>query len=318
MRINKSIFYATIYSIITFFISLYISPFYTEGDQSYYREFYNQCLYEGYNLEQQIFCYKNSLGASEPVYFFISKFAHSLYLDKDLYIAIANAILTFFFVNIIFKYYKVIWHRQIFISLVLTNYYLIVMFFSAERLKFGFIFLALALLLASKKRMVLFAVSLLSHIQMAIMIAPYFISKVFSKDSSKLVKILTVLSASILFIGIFYYMQGHIETKFNAYSNSDEGNIGIVGALKTSIFIILATISTRKVLAIISGIPLIALAYFLGSDRIGMLAFIMYVGFVLYYKRKMDVLLFITMLYCSYKSVNFVSNIIQHGSGYAS
>lgn len=316
MKINKSVFYATLYSIIAFCSTIYLIPFYVEGDQTHYRGFYNYCFYDSYTFEQQFFCFQDTLGSSEPGYFLISKLFNSLLISKDIYIAIANSILTFLSVILIFKHYKVIWHRHVFIFLVLTNYYFIVMLFAAERLKFGFIFLILALFFNQRKRLFLFASAMLMHAQMAIMIAPFFLTNIFSEKSRWFMKALTIIGGLVLFGGISYFLQGHIQAKYEAYSTLESGNFGLTGALKTSVFIILAFISIRKILVIIAGSPLIILSYFLGSDRIGMLAFIMYVGFVLYYKNKMDLLLFLVMLYFSYKSIEFISNILQYGTGY--
>lgn len=302
---------------MVFLISLWILPYYIEGDQFHYRDVYKFCFYENYNFEQQFFCFQNNLGSVEPVYFFLSKFANSLLLSKDLFIAFANVILTFFIVLLIFKNYKMVWHRHVFIILLLTNYYFVVMLFAAERLKFGFIFLVLALIFSQRKRLVFFALSMLSHVQMAILLAPYFIKKVFSKETSIFLKIITVVGGVILFGGVFIFLQDHILSKYKAYSDSEEGNFGVMGALKTSIFIILAAISTRKIISIIAGLPMIVLAYFLGSERIGMLAFILYVALVLYYKKQADLLLFIAMLYFSYKSIGFILNIIAFGNGYS-
>lgn len=316
MKISKSVFYATIYSILAFCFTLYVFPFYINGDQSHYREFYANCFYSAYTLEQQFFCFQNTLGSTEPGYFLISKFFNLLSVSKDIYIAIANSTLTFISTILIFRYYNVVWHRHLFMLLVLSNYYFIMMLFAAERLKFGFIFLVLALLFTQRKRMFLFATAILTHAQMAIMIAPLYLTKVFSKETRWLTKVLVVAGGLVLFGGMLYFLQGHIQAKLGAYSTLESGSIGIMGALKTAVFIVLAAISIRKLIAIIAGLPIVILAYFLGSDRIGMLAFILYVGLVLYYKNKMDLMLLIVMLYFSYKSIEFVSNIFVYGNGY--
>ncbi|HAV6019706.1 TPA: hypothetical protein JI323_02465 [Acinetobacter baumannii] len=125
----------------------------------------------------------------------------------------------------------------------------------------------------------------------------------------------------VIFMGVagatFFVLQEHIESKFTSYSNSvDEDGLGIIGSIKTSVFIILAVATTRKLLPLICGLPLIVMAFFLGSDRIGMLAFILYAGVVIYYKRRMDVVLFIVMIYFVYKSSGFISNILEYGTGY--
>lgn len=316
MKISKSVFYATIYSIIVFYSTLYVMPFYVDGDQAYYKDFYNNCFYGSYTLEQQFFCFKNTLGSSEPGYFLLSKLFNSMLISKDLYIAIANTTLVFGLIILVFKYYKIAWHRHIFIILALSNYYFVVMLFAAERLKFGFILFVVALLFAKRKRLLFFTAALITHIQMAIMIAPLYLIKIFSKESNLLTKVFTLLGGLVLFGGIFYFLQGHIQSKYEAYGTLESGSFGLMAALKTAVFIILAAISTRKLIAIAAGMPLIILAYFLGSDRIGMLSFILYAGLVLYYKNKMDLMLLVVMLYFSYKSIGFVSNILVYGNGY--
>ncbi|MCJ8512259.1 hypothetical protein [Acinetobacter lwoffii] len=316
MKINKSIVFATLYSIIAFFFTIIVMPFFTNGDQSHYRDFYRYCFYDAYTLEQQFFCFQNTLGSSEPGYFVLSKIFNSISISKDIFIAIANTILTFISTILIFRYYKAVWHRHLFLLLVLSNYYFIVMLFSAERLKFGFIFLVLGLLYANRSRIALFILAILTHAQVAIMIAPLYLSRIFAKETRWPTKLVVSLGGLVLFGGMFYFLQGHIQAKYSAYSTLESGSIGIMGALKTAVFIVFAAISIRKSIAIIAGLPIIILAYFLGSDRIGMLAFILYVGLVLYYKNKMDLMLLIVMLYFSYKSIEFISNIFIYGNGY--
>src|SRR5690606_25337103 len=102
MKISKSIVYATLYSILIFLFSIYLLPHGVDGDQLYYREFYNSCFSENYTYEQEFFCYQNTLGSTEPGYFLLSKLANFLLIEKDLFIAIANSILTFSIVTLVF------------------------------------------------------------------------------------------------------------------------------------------------------------------------------------------------------------------------
>lgn len=317
MKIKKSLFFGMLAAIFAFLTTSYISPYYIDGDQYHYRDFYKYCFYNSLTFTQQIFCYNNTLGSNEPVYFLLSKIANP-YLTKDLFISISNSILAFLIVLLIFRYHKTGWQRYLLVALVLSNYYLMVLFFSAERLKFAFIFLIAALLASQMKKFIFFGLAMLTHAQSALLIAPYFISKILHKDTKPIIKWATLIASLIMFIGAFLVLKEHVTSKFTVYSTGvEEDGTGLMGMVKTSIFIILAYISTRKILPVIAGIPLIAISYFLGSDRIGMLAFILYLGATLYYKNKMDLILFIVMLYFSYKSIDFILNILRYGSGYA-
>lgn len=316
MKIKKSNLYATLSAICVLTFSLNIAPLYIDGDQLHYRDFYKYCFYDALTLSQQFFCYQNTLSSQEPGYFFISKLAY-LYLEKDIFISISNTILTFFMTLLILKYYQRNWQRLIFIILAITNYYFVVMLLSAERLKFSFIFLIIALLISGNKKIIPFGLAMLTHIQSILLIGPYYLAQVFDKKTNIWIRGLVILGFILLSAALFIFLNDHIESKFTSYSSStDENGTGIIGVIKTSIFILLAGISVRKIIPIICGMPLIVLSYFLGSERIGMLAFILYVFTVLYYKRKMDVLLFVIMLYFSFKSIGFISNVITYGTGY--
>src|SRR5690606_32674448 len=145
--------------------------------------------------------------------------------------------------------------------------------------------------------------AMLTHVQSALLIAPYFISKILHKNTKPVVKWATLIASLAMVAVAFVVPRGHIESKFTIYATGvEESGVGLIGMIKTSVFIVLAYVSTRKLLPVIAGIPLVAISYFLGSDRIGMLAFILYLGATLYYKNKMDLILFIVMLYFSYKS----------------
>lgn len=316
MRVSKTSFYALIYSVIAFVLSLQLLPYYISGDQGHYREFYESCFYDGSRLEDELFCYSNTLGSTEPVYFFISKFVHP-FLDKDIYISLVNAILVFLITVLTFKYYKQKLTRHIFLLFIFSNYYLVVLMLAAERLKFGFLVLTLALLLTGTKRLIGLGTSMLTHTQMALMIAPLYISKILKEDVKLWKKIAVAVICLVGFAGVFYLLREQITSKFEIYANNTEDSgTGITGALKTSIFVILSFISTRQFALIIAGMPLIALAYFLGADRIGMLAFILYAAAVVFYKGKADLFLYFVMLYFSYKSIHFILNVIKYGNGY--
>ncbi|MBZ0395115.1 hypothetical protein HLI08_17395, partial [Acinetobacter baumannii] len=178
----------------------------------------------------------------------------------------------------------------------------------------------LALLVAKQwKRIIIFGLALFTHVQSALLIATFFISKVLDKNTKLWVKIIISLICIIGFTGAFLLMQEHIVNKLGAYSEgTEEDGNGFISMIKTGVFIFLAGISTFRILPVISGIPLVLLSYFLGSERIGMLAFILYVCAVIYYKKKADLLLFLVMLYFTIKTPSFILNILNYGVGYIS
>lgn len=314
MKIQKKTFYALVYATLAFAFSMYVAPFYTKGDQHYYFRFYKECFLES---EDQWFCYTNMLGSSEPVYFFLSKIAQ-LFLDKVTFISLFNGLFAYLLTLLVFKYYKVVWHRHVFIWLIFLNYYIYVLFFGAERLKFGFVFICLALLLTKSKRFVVILLAILAHVQMVFMIAPYITNLLFKSKLSRFKKIFILSAGGGAGFAMFVVLRSHIEAKFLAYTALDDSGLNLMGVVKTGVFIVLAAASTRKYDPLIAGIPLLIASLILGGERISILAFFIYLGYVIYYNGKMNISMAVVMLYFVYSGYGFLTNILNYGTGYLS
>lgn len=316
MKIEKSSLYAIFSSIIVCIFSLIVLPLYTEGDQQFYKKFYEGCLDDYLILNQQFLCYQSTVGSQEPIYFILAKLA-SIFLNKDVFISLSNAILTFLLIKVILKYYQPDYSRFFFILLFLTNFYFLVILFSAERLKFSLFFVVLSFLFYGYKNLLFLFFSLFTHIQSVFLLASYFVFQVFNNENSFFKKTLLIFGFIFMFTCVFFILNTHFEAKFLAfYGATAEEDKGFVGVLKTSFLIILGCISVRKIAPFIFGLPIILSSFLLGPARLVMLAFILYLCTILYYKGKMDVALFIVMLYFSFKSIEFVSNILKYGSGF--
>ena len=134
MVVDKKKIYAVLYASVMCIFSYNLMPFYQGGDQEFYRDVYKYCFYDGYNHVQQFFCYSNTIGSVEPVYFYLTKIAHAFIENKDIYITAINTLFAYVLALVILRFYNTSWHRHLFLFLVFTNFYLIVLFFSAERL----------------------------------------------------------------------------------------------------------------------------------------------------------------------------------------
>lgn len=312
MKISKSTFYGAIYAAIILILSVYVLPFYIWGDQIFYRMFYEDCFIWN---EGQKDCYTSTLGTSEPGYFYLVKFFHT-FLDKDYFVAIANATIAFLLVKLIFKYYRKVWHRHIFIILVLLNYYILILFFSAERLKFAALLILIATLIQGRSKILFILASLFTHIQIVFLAIPLFIPKFINKNLSILKKIAYSVATTALFIGVLFGLKSHIMMKISAYSGGDSSTT--MGVLKTLFFVALTIFNVRNIYPLLSGIPLLIAAYIFGGDRISIFAFILYLAYSIYYKAKMDVIMFIILIYFAYTGLDIIQNIINYGSAYLS
>ena len=111
---------------------MYVFAFYLSGDQKAYIRYYNELGSTGF-IEAWIL-QRSILGSSEPGYAALVNLASNIF-DKDVFMSMSNAAL----ISLIFYNLRNLRFRILWIILVLVNYYLSVLFFSAERLKFAVI-----------------------------------------------------------------------------------------------------------------------------------------------------------------------------------
>ena len=155
---------------------MYFSPFYYDGDQVNYINAYNNM--HGSSLFEGFLIYQSSITTLEPIHFFLTWIFTNLNIDKILIMSIINSLLSLLLARILQKLNT---NSIIIYFILFTNFYLLVLYFSAERLKFSFIFLSLALLnFENKKKLILFLLlSIFTHLQniiiiFAILFATYF------------------------------------------------------------------------------------------------------------------------------------------------
>lgn len=316
MKVEKSLLFAMFYSILIFVGSIVISPMLINGDQEAYHNFYNNCFNIA-GLSSQYGCYGSTLGTQEPIYFLITKLFHSL-IDKNILMAFFNAIIVFLFVKLVYRFYLKTNLIHLFFILFFLNYYVVVLFFSAERLKLSVLFLLISFFLIGVKSFYSKILMILTHIQMVFIYFVYFIYSFFDKNNKKLwVKFVMVVGGSIFLGVIYYYMRDHIDRKFVGYSNiAFESNLGLVSLLKSLIFMLFTYISVQKNIVILMQIPLIIGAYILGSGRMLIMSFFVYIACLIYFKGKVDFLGYIVLFYFAFKSIEFWQNVIKYGTGF--
>lgn len=316
MKIQKSNLNAIFYALIIFMMSLLLSPLFVNGDQEAYHVFYNSCFdYEG--LLQEFQCYKSTLGTQEPIYFLITKFFH-YFVSKDVLMASINAIIVFLFVKLVYRFHLKSNLIYLFFILFFLNYYVFVLFFSAERLKLSVLFLLISFLLIGGKSFFAKVLMILAHMQMIFIYFVDFIYNFFNKNNKKLwVKFVMVIGGSILLGVIYYYMRDHIDRKLIGYSSrTAESDLGLISLLKSLFFTLLTYISVQKNIVILIQVPLIMGAYVLGSGRMLIMSFFVYIACLIYFKGKVDFLGYIVLFYFAFKSIAFWQNVLKYGTGF--
>ena len=300
--------------IFVFAISMLLGALYTEGDQIVYGKVYDAI--GTFTLIEAFVFYTQNISSIEIVHF-IFIWSLSSYFPKVLLFSILNTI----FAGLIIRVFDLIKVNFLVTCVfLLTNYYLYVLFFAAERLKFGFFLLALALCIQSGKilKNSLLFLSIAAHFQMILVYIP----KVFDEVIASLVRVLKVQRFNLnilvfLLPLIFLPIIGNaLINKIQAY----EYDGSIFEYLKISVFLMLTLWYAAKERsiksAIIMFIPLFVAIYFVSGDRINMIAYFYFLYFALRYKNGLNVGILLTSIYFFGKTVLFLSSINQFGHGY--
>lgn len=296
--------------------SLFFSDYSTEGDQFFYRNFYNGIQYEdlidGYEF------YQNSLSASEPVYYIII-WLFSRFLEKNIFISMVNALLGVLFFD---------WLRRknthwLIMGLLSLNFYLLVMFFSAERLKFGYLFLLLSQLSTGWFSYSFSIVSILSHLQMLVLYSAELISQristfaqQFKRTRSRSHMLYWIMSmliglTSLLFIITVGFPL--VQNKILGYIQQTEVNV----SNKIVFFLILSLLySKNKWRAFIAQVILLLTSFMVGDHRIVILSFTIFLTIGLDNKRGLNLGVLFTSGYFFVKGILLLWLIYQYNDAF--
>lgn len=306
-------------SLLVFIYSLYVGPFATGGDQTAYREIYEQI--GKLSFEEAIRFYFHSINSKELVHFGFSFIFSSNGIDKDVFIAISNGFLAYVSAAVLLKFNA---SKIIVVVIILTSFYFNVLYFSAERLKFGFIFFMLSILFWDRKLLfyIFSFTSLFAHAQMAINYLAALFSLLMKQFKRILLsgKISTHIFIIILTLLIFGFLVdryselgSHTILKFNAYHKEIE----LFDIAKILVIMCLAVFYSKNSWeAFFTFVPLVVLVSFLGSDRILMVGYFLFLYYGLQVKRGLNLGVISTTIYFSLKSIGFLQGLIYFGNGF--
>jgi len=304
-----------------FLFSLFFAPFYYEGDQIAYTNAYNSVFDQ--NLVDGLLVYASYVGSAEPIHYLIVWVASNLGFEKNSVMALANSILAYLIMRVFLQ-----WQVSVYVSLavIFTNFYVLTLYFTAERLKFGFIFLMLSLLYSRQRKLSFaFAItSVLAHSQQILIYASTLFSSVMISVSSSLKtgtlhfkQILLLVTIIFVALVVFYFMVEHILSKFEYYNSTAREN-SLFSLWKTFIFSLLALQYSKDRLKIISIFSILLLASALiGPERVNMIAYCFFMFYALQYKRGVNAGVVFTLLYFGLKSIYFILDILETGQGFS-
>lgn len=302
--------------------TLFISPFlylmatlYTGGDQVHYTQVYN--LISERALIESYLIYRNNLNSSELGHFFLSWWASGL-ISKELFGTILNVLLLIYGVLSLTK----LTNRSAFLvlSLLLINYYIWVLMFSAERLKVAFIFLFASLYYYDRMRVKLsfLAMALLSHVSIVLLIFASFAPTL----SGNIVRTIRTGRLSISTVGYLAVgfsattlLASQVIIKLTSYFNDYFDFFNITKIMLLLGFVLFFIRRERR--SYISVMCFLAVAaLFVGDDRVNIFAFLYTQYHFLLYERVFSSPFILMSAYLFAKTVIFINMVITYGDAF--
>lgn len=306
-----------LFGFLVFFSSLVLAGFYTEGDQANYHSAYD--ILPGLSLDDAWNLYTFRISAIEPVHFLVSLFGSNLEIDKNLLMAVCNGILATYLMQLFLR-----WGADIRIAaaIVCTNFYVFVLYFAAERLKFGLIFFVLALLCTGNPiRMAFFALmSILSHVSLLIVWLGSWLSQLFAKAERGGLQSgsswLTLVLTAALVIVFLVFESDYLIWKLGSYVAA-KGAFSFTALVPVLILTGFSCFySKRLIMPVLSFLPVMTGILILGSSRLNMLGYFIFLYYGLRVNGGLNLGVVSTLTYLAYKAFGLASNIILHGHGF--
>ncbi|MFW3895894.1 hypothetical protein [Pseudomonas bharatica] len=295
-------------------LSLLLLPYAVEGDQQFYRDFYANV--GSFGLSDAYTFYNNRLGTKEPGYF-LFVYLFSDWFDKDVVFSLVNGLL---------YYHIFLWLRRQRVStflypLLACNFYLIVLSFSAERLKLALTIFLVGYSLKGLFRYSVYAISLVSHVQLILLLVGTQVRRALEVIRKLMLGRvgLGFVSLFIILIGVLallFLLREHIEAKLAFYSGA-WGGFGAM--LKPLVFTFMAMFYSRerKIEALFVSLPMVIASFFIGSERVVIFSYFVFMYYAASYRRGINVGVLTSAMFFAYKGIGFAMTMIELGDGFA-
>lgn len=310
-KLTKFLFGIAVVFPAGYFFSLYYSELYMGGDQVAYNALY-QTLVET-ELGDISFAQREYTGSSEPLYGIVAWVGSQL-TSKNEWFSIFNAMLLASLLAMLEKRRV----SRLLYPLIFTNYYLFVIAFSAERLKFAVMLAFLAYLAPARWKYPVASLSILFHFQGLL-----FGLGLFGRKAKEVFGILvhgrlkTKLLIQIFFIATFLTIiwltfGKAITLKLSHYVGN---NISL--QYKFLVFCISGLLLARdKMEAFFTYLALGIATIMLGGDRLNMVTFMFTIYYSFAWNRGLNPVTFLLLSYFSWRGLVFLSDIASLGTGY--
>ncbi|WP_125925589.1 hypothetical protein [Halomonas aestuarii] len=306
-------------SVFVFFLSIYIVPHVVSGDQQSYIGLYNSV--EGVSYSDGYELYRLYTGAFEPFYFSIIWFFSNIGADKVLLVSFVNSALCFLFLRLS---QKIGLNVVISIVIVFSCYYFVALYTEIERLKFSFVFLFMSLFFLERRVyfIALSVLAVLTQFQAFIfyfcLFMPWFFYQVRLIIINFKISYWFLVFLSLALV-VALNFKDPIIFKFNYYFSADSlVEHALYDFPKIFVFFGLSYAYGRfDKSAIVTFFPLAAISFFIGADRLSLIAFFLLLYYASRTRSGWNMGLLMPVIFLSLKGFDAYLNIFEMGRVYA-
>ena len=308
---RKLIFNLFILFPVGYLFSIHYSNLYTGGDQQHYGGLYNALTHSPLtSIPALQFSYT---GSAEPLYGLLAWLGSHI-MPKEYWFSIFNAML---FIAVFSALEKRNASRFLY-PLVFTNYYLFVLAFSAERLKFTVLLILLSYVSQGRRKYAFAGISALFHFQAILFGAHEFGARLrnlfyglFRGRMSKN-NLITLIVSLLTLVVLFVVFEAKIIGKLDSYSGRGLGELA-----KFLIFFIAGiSLAPDKHQAFFCYLILAVATLIFGDDRINMVTFMFTLLYSFSWNKGINPITIILLSYYSVRGFLFLSNVAAIGTGF--
>jgi hypothetical protein len=297
----------------SFALTFVVAPYYTGGDQLYYRAFYE--TRSGSSFADSFVDYQAILGSNEPGYFLVVM-AFSRWLDKDALMAMMNALLGYFLGQGLVK----INASRFVILLLAGNYYLYVMYFAADRLKLAVLFLLLAMAKPRYARLAYFA-AIISHLQSIVLLVGRLLGEGIRnlwpllrgrlrRDAMWAPLVILILTVPV------YFLRDYAVNKLEVYTwVASQGSVSLLKPA-AMLAITLFYAPGRRIEAASMHLPIMVVSSLVGVERLVLFGYGIFMYYGLQVRRGLNFGVLMSSLYFAITGVVFIFDVVNYGTGY--
>ena len=302
--------------VIGYSFSIWLLSEYTGGDQKFYSNFWYAMMWA--HPSQWPRLQLQYLGSAEPLYRLVIGAGTYFEFDRIRYLSFWNGIMLAAIGYILLKYRASI----LFSILILTNYYLVVLLSSAERLKFAYLVLVLAFCGGGiRTKTTLSFMSVFFHTQAIVQFVSaglYYLIEIRRSIFSSRWKTVAFFVFIPLLIGIVAYAVLNsagdvISQKAEFYSGESEGAAEIIQWML--ILICGYIVFDKRTQFLIGMLPMGVLTALYGN-RINVATLAFFCALSLAQSKTRHPLVLAIMGYMSFKTIGFIMNVISSGDGF--